>query len=331
MILLLTTESGDASHIEIVNWLEYINANYMVLTGESLLRGETEFSYINNEIFCNGINLTKEVTVVYYRRWIYPSSLVILEDKVLNEAIVNNLFREMLEIRKMLEFSLCNALWIPKGQSISVNKLRVLELAEKAGLIIPKTIVTNNKKEILKFADGLENGIITKAIGNYEPMHSSSGERLSPIHTKEVDIAIVKNSSTELFVLSLFQEKILKIFELRVFFFLGTFHTVAVLSQLQAETSIDSRIANETQGSKLSPYQLPEKIKSKLISLFETLDLNIGSVDFILTPDNKYIFLEVNPVGQIGGYSRRTGYNIEKQIATKIVEIDEKNKFDRKI
>jgi hypothetical protein len=40
MILVLTTESGDFSHIKFIDWLTYYKANYIVITGERILRGE---------------------------------------------------------------------------------------------------------------------------------------------------------------------------------------------------------------------------------------------------------------------------------------------------
>ena len=49
MILILTSESGDLSHLEIVNWLEYYKANYLVVTGESIIRGAVDFTYSSLE------------------------------------------------------------------------------------------------------------------------------------------------------------------------------------------------------------------------------------------------------------------------------------------
>lgn len=39
MILILTTEAGDYSHKNIVDWLKYYGADYLILTGESIYRG----------------------------------------------------------------------------------------------------------------------------------------------------------------------------------------------------------------------------------------------------------------------------------------------------
>ncbi|MCR5312353.1 MAG: hypothetical protein K6E54_01655 [Bacteroidaceae bacterium] len=75
MILLLTTEAGDYSHIELVNWLEYYKADYCVLAGESFIVGRSSLSISDNVIKINGREITDEVNVVYYRRWAYPSNI----------------------------------------------------------------------------------------------------------------------------------------------------------------------------------------------------------------------------------------------------------------
>lgn len=51
MILILNSDTGDFSHIEIINWIEFYNADYLVLTGESLMRGNVKFEYTIDDIF----------------------------------------------------------------------------------------------------------------------------------------------------------------------------------------------------------------------------------------------------------------------------------------
>lgn len=46
-----------------------------------------------------------------------------------------------------------------------------------------------------------------------------------------------------------------------------------------------------------------------------SIKLNCGSVDMVLTKDNQYIFLEVNPIGQFSQVSIPANYLIEKEIA----------------
>lgn len=103
---------------------------------------------------------------------------------------------------------------------------------------------------------------------------------------------------------------------------MGYFHTTAIISQNDTSTSIDSRISNNDVHSTITPYQLNEDVCKKLESLFKKLNLNIGSADMIVSPDNKFYFLEINPVGQMGGYFRRSGVNVEKLIVEKLIEMD---------
>ncbi len=52
----------------------------------------------------------------------------------------------------------------------------------------------------------------------------------------------------------------------------------------------------------------------------KTLGLCYGAVDMIITPENEYVFLEVNPSGQWGWIEELTGMKISKAIATLLVQ-----------
>jgi glutathione synthase/RimK-type ligase-like ATP-grasp enzyme len=45
-------------------------------------------------------------------------------------------------------------------------------------------------------------------------------------------------------------------------------------------------------------HNLPCPIKLRITDLLRQLNLVFGCIDFIVTPDNQYIFLEINPMGQ---------------------------------
>lgn len=323
MILVLTTESGDQSHVEVIDWLEHLGANYKILTGESLLYGSNIVVYGNGNIFCDGVNLTKEVRVVFYRRWMTPTSIQLSRDKILNKSILDNLLGELFSFRRALEKNLEHAFWIPSGDVVEVNKISVLELAQKIGFKTPKTLITNSKQELLRFIDETPQGIVTKAIGNFSMIYSSQKEVLNPIYTKEVDKTFLQAKCSETFTISLFQEMIPKLLELRVLYFVGSLFATAIMSQQTIATSLDSREQTSESRYNLEPYELPLEIEAKIKALFNALRLNTGSVDLILTPENEYVFLEVNPVGQFSGYSRRSGFNISKHIASTLISIDQ--------
>jgi glutathione synthase/RimK-type ligase-like ATP-grasp enzyme len=79
------------------------------------------------------------------------------------------------------------------------------------------------------------------------------------------------------------------------------------------------------ERKRICPVQIPSEIKNKLILLMKQLQLESGSIDMIVTPNNEYVFLEVNPVGQFDYVSKLCNYFIEKEIAVKLIEM---NKYE---
>ncbi|MPT35513.1 MAG: hypothetical protein E2604_10600 [Flavobacterium sp.] len=61
--------------------------------------------------------------------------------------------------------------------------------------------------------------------------------------------------------------------------------------------------------------------KIKLKKLMKVLKLNSGSIDMLVSSNNEYVFLEVNPIGQFGQVSKPCNYYLEKQIAKELNKI----------
>jgi len=43
MILILTSEAGDYSHLRFIDWLEFYNADYEILSGESIFNVNQQY------------------------------------------------------------------------------------------------------------------------------------------------------------------------------------------------------------------------------------------------------------------------------------------------
>lgn len=71
--------------------------------------------------------------------------------------------------------------------------------------------------------------------------------------------------------------------ELRVFYVLGEFYSMAIFSQENENTSIDFRNYDYDNPTNNAPYSLPAPSKDKLIKL---LNLRTGSIDLILDHSN---------------------------------------------
>ena len=150
MILIVTNSEGDYSHPPLIDWLDKLGGNYKIINGLSLFNSEVDFCYSNDEkgIFYDGVNLKKEINIIYARRWMsgIPDFSVVFEDKLLNKKLINSLKLELSNLRDFLFYHLSDAKWFPSIKLENVNKLQILELAQKAGFRVPKTLVTNKKK-----------------------------------------------------------------------------------------------------------------------------------------------------------------------------------------
>lgn len=322
MILILTTEHGDFSHKRFIDWLEYYNADYEILTGESIYHGKTRLNITGNKLFINNRNYTDDVNVIFNRRWLTVNELPKIErDYNLNQSIVNTLSAELYELRNFLSCNLKKALWIPNIQNLNVNKITILQKAQEVGLQVPQYIITNKKVDVFEFHDKYHT-IITKAIGNFPRNYSSNNFLINPIFTKIITKELIEKLP-DIFFMSIFQEYIPKHKEYRVLYFEGTCYTVEILTQENDFSIIDSRAKKDDSSEiRIHKAKLPRLYEIKIAKLMKDIGLNIGCIDILENQNNELFFLEVNPVGQISGYSLRGNLDFEKNVVEKMIAID---------
>ncbi|WP_299459815.1 grasp-with-spasm system ATP-grasp peptide maturase [uncultured Microscilla sp.] len=190
----------------------------------------------------------------------------------------------------------------------SLNKLIVQHQAQAIGLTIPQAFVLTAKEDALN----LDLEVITKALSEVAIISFDDATYCS--YTTEVTQDFIQ-TLPENFFPALMQEKIVKKYELRVFYLDGKCYSMAIFSQLDQQTAVDFRVYNMTKPNRTVPYQLPQDLEEKIDKLMHELQLNTGSLDFMVTQDNEFYFLEVNPVGQFGMVSLPCNYYLEKKIA----------------
>lgn len=94
---------------------------------------------------------------------------------------------------------------------------------------------------------------------------------------------------------------------------------MAIFSQSNSKTCIDFRKYDAKLPNRYIPYKLPDEIECALKKVMDCLKLNTGSIDLMVDENNKYYFLEINPVGQFGMVSEPCNYLLEKRIAEFLV------------
>ncbi|MEH2070214.1 MAG: MvdD family ATP-grasp ribosomal peptide maturase [Nostoc sp.] len=193
------------------------------------------------------------------------------------------------------------------------NKQLQLQIARKIGLDTPRTLTTNNPLAVKQFAQECQQGIITKMLSSFAIYDEQGREKVvftNPISSEDLD-----NLDGLRFCPMTFQEKIPKALELRTIIVGKRVLTAAVDSQALDKARYDWRKQGIALLDAWESYSLPEDVEEKLLKLMAEFRLNYGAIDIILTPDNRYVFLEVNPVGEFFWLERCPGLPISQAIA----------------
>ena len=153
MILIFTNEQ-DFSTIKIIEWLEYYNANFRIINEKSKIKIEnielSDSLQINFEIEGERIS---NISSIFIRRCMMssifePDVNSVLTENSDNPEITEFLYQELITTQSFfLKYLENNYFVIGNFNRHTLNKLEVLNYANKVGLNIPKTyIITNNKK-----------------------------------------------------------------------------------------------------------------------------------------------------------------------------------------
>lgn len=331
-MILILSNNGDLSCDLVQDWLDFYNQPYLRINSFDLMDNEVDFSLnsdgivsirINNELIdLNAIN------AVWFRKYGFFRCSEAYEHlcvtKMLSESMINHLIKEFAKVSEILILSLQRCNWITNPQYININKFHVLKIAKDCGFNISETYITNCKSVLSTL-----NNCISKSI--LDPIISGWGDGNScMMYTTEVGSSDILNSPDN-FLPSMLQKKIEKIFEFRIFYLCGEMYSMAIFSQCDDKTKLDFRDYNWIKPNRAIPCNLDEEIKLKIKKLMDKLNLNCGSIDLIKSTDGKIYFLEVNPTGQFGMVDFPCNYGLHKKVAEKLIEMDKKNNYERKI
>lgn len=192
--------------------------------------------------------------------------------------------------------TLRQALWVnnPQSQQEAVIKVNQLCSAQEAGFTIPHTLVTNDPKVVKQFAERFSNRIIYKLIDEASWQYFPEQESPRGIPTLEFRGADVDYLEQVKYSLHLFQERIDKVYDLRITIVGEEVFAVKVEPQ-DDSAKLDWRLARD---NKLSKYSLPEEVSSKCRMLMKAMGLVYAAFDLCVTQDGQYVFFELNPQGQ---------------------------------
>lgn len=190
-----------------------------------------------------------------------------------------------------------NAWWINSKEAAHRANFKLLQLkiASECGFTIPTTLCSNDAQEIKRFLQiHKQTGVIYKPMCSYFWFETLQTKITYTARIKEKNLPKQPVLQT---VPGIFQVEIKKQFELRITCF-GNYLVAAKLhSQKHPEGLIDWR-AIRGQRMLIEPFELPEVIANKIRAFMHHMGLVFGAIDMIVTPNDEYIFLEVNEQGQ---------------------------------
>lgn len=323
-MVLILSDNFDPSTTDVINWLNYLKVKWIRINENDRIKLlSVEISDKEN---CNVVILVnnhqkiqlKEIKSYWYRRGHLSASdewkrAKYSDSNYVQHAILNELQDDDQNAYEFIHHFLQNKKPnLNSFLSAKNNKLLYLSKAVDNGLTVPRSVVCTTKTELLDFYH-LNNGkVICKSIN--EGFFFKSQHHQYYLYTSVVTLEDIETSN-ETFFPSFFQQNIEKFVELRVFYFHEKLFCMAIFSQLNEKTLTDFRIEDDDHPRREVPFCLPEHIAQKITQFMKEIKLNSGSIDMIITPQNEYYFLEVNPVGQFGFVSSPCNYNLEKKIA----------------
>jgi hypothetical protein len=201
--------------------------------------------------------------------------------------------------------TIADVLWMnhPHRHILANSKPAQLFTARKIGLDIPKTLITNDPEEVRQFVASAQGEIIYKAQSQKLRLESGKSLFTGVLTRREMaNIELIRLTP------GVFQERIRKAYEVRVTVVGPRIFSGKIESQKHVETMLDWR--RKPFDMETEPYTLPADIETKVRSFMEAFGLVYGAFDFIVTPEGRYVFLEVNPGGQYMWVEARTGLEI---------------------
>ena len=325
MVLILSSTS-DQSTFDVIKWLDYFEVPWVKLDSSiklNLIRldvNQGESSFVLETSTGERIN-TNELTGFWYRRsefgLNYSAELLGLEEDELAKNIQQHLHYELSYLTQELHQLLSKKSKISDLRFSEPGKLEMLEAAKQVGIAMPPTLLTTSKIEFLNFKEK-HGKVVSKAIQRSARFDLMENERRIEFlcYTEEMS----EEELPTYFFPTLFQKKLAKVFELRIFYLNENFYSMAIFSQEDQQTEVDFRNYNFEKPNRTVPFLLPIDLQKKLIQLMKNLHLKSGSIDMVLTEEGDYVFLEVNPVGQFGMVSSPCNYELSKLIAETLIQ-----------
>lgn len=282
------------------------------------LTSSLNIEYVNNrwkiELLADGecFDLTS-LESVWYRRLALGSNLgTVLEDKFKVPSLEESRRTFFGMLSSLDAFQLDNY-WDLKQAGCKQLQLKV---AAALGLEIPETLITNSAESVPSFYHELKGEVITKMQASFA-IYENGVENV--VFTNPITADDLSDLEGLQYCPMTFQRNIAKKLELRITIVGDRVFAASINSADHDRAKNDWRKMGHTLIRDWKVFTLPADIEHKLLKLMDYFNLNYGAIDMIVTDDDRYIFLEVNPSGEFFWLEENPGLPISEAIADSLL------------
>ncbi|WP_331720768.1 ATP-grasp ribosomal peptide maturase (plasmid) [Streptomyces sp. NBC_01136] len=201
--------------------------------------------------------------------------------------------------------------WVnhPTAMARAEYKPVQLHTARTCGLRIPPTMITSRPDDVRAFAADVAGDIVCKPVASPVLIENGGLKSVYTHRLRPCDLDDLRGIST---TAHLFQAWVSKDYEVRVTFVGGRMFAAAIHAGSDAAHE-DWR--SDYGSLTYTTTRIPEPVTEGMIRLMGALNLRYGAADFVVDPEGRWWFLEVNPCGQWDWIQGATGLPIVEAIA----------------
>jgi hypothetical protein len=253
------------------------------------------------------VDLTR-LRSVWYRRPQPP-----IPDEQIRDAAVRTFVADECHVFLRDLWHALDCRWLP-GDPLAIRRAELkatqLRTAGELGLELPPTLVTNSPDEFLDFYRRHNGHVVTKLAGT--SFHRSFGNTFMRF-TEVVSKRDLGHVGAVRYCPVILQAYVPKRLELRITVVGHEVFAAEIHSQQTHHTRHDWR-RYDLGHTPHRVHDLPPEVHEQCVRLVERLGLAYGAIDMILTPDGRYVFVEINPNGQYLWIEHKTGLPISAAV-----------------
>lgn len=208
--------------------------------------------------------------------------------------------------------SLLDATWVNPWHAAEAAESKLVQLvhAKRLGFVVPPTVATSNRWDAAQLEQHV-GPLVTKLL---VPTVQSMEAHPDFVYTRKVSANDASLNDLR-WGPRLFQPLVPKAREVRLIAVGARLFAASIDTQGIAHAQVDWRTLTKADGVRWQTETIPDDVATRVPQLLRALGLAYGALDFIITPDGRWVFLEVNPAGEWGWLEAELGLPIAAALA----------------